>query len=483
MGVESSNLSAPTIYDSRAATLTGSRPFFVPARQPHERFHSIAGAAILTRGDDRAAIPPMGDEMNMNRRDALRSLAYASALFGLPAQSSVPETVNLPPRELLDEDADRYWLRVREEQFLMPPERVFLNNGSLGVAPRPVLRAVKDYLDRAAALHIEEGYPRWGYETLDAHRQRMADFIGCSVAELAITHNATEALSIIAGGMPLEPGGEILITDQEHPSGRDPWRVREARGDVTLRQVSLPLPPDSPAKLAETVISAIGARTKVLSFSGITSPTGLIMPIREICDAARARGVITVVDGAHMSGQVPLRIDEMGCDYYAGSPHKWLFAPAGCGLLYIREERLDAHYPVIATAQWDKKELKAARFMRFGTNNRAIIEGMIAGLDFAEALGPDRIYARIHELAKYVYARATELPYVDMLTPADDSMYGSLVTIQLKLDEDRLARLWQLCNERLIWTTGNARLRISTHVHTRRSDIDLFFDTLAEVSV
>lgn len=418
----------------------------------------------------------------MNRRDALRSLAYASALFGLPAQSSVPEAVELPPHELLDADADRYWVRVREEQFLMPAERVFLNNGSLGVTPRPVLQAVKDYLDRAAALHIEEGYPRWGYETLDAHRQRMADFVGCSVDELAITHNATEALSIIAGGMPLEPGAEILITDQEHPSGRDPWRVREARGEVKLRQVSLPLTPDSPAQLAETVISAIGQQTKVLSFSGITSPTGLIMPIREICDAARARGVITVVDGAHMAGQVPWRIDDMGCDYYAGSPHKWLFAPAGCGLLYIREDRLDTHYPVIATAQWDRKELKAARFMRFGTNNRAIIEGMIAGLDFAQALGHEAIYARIHDLAQYVYRRARELPYVDMLTPEDDSMYGSLVTVRLNLEDRQLSRLWKLCDERLIWTTRNPRLRISSHVHTRRSDIDMFFDTLAEAA-
>jgi len=418
--------------------------------------------------------------MAISRRDALRNLAYTTALFGLPAGARVPEASGLPPPDLLTSDPESFWGRVRDEQFVMPAKRVFLNNGSLGVAPRPVLHAVKDYLDRAAALEIEEGYPRWGYETLDEHRARMAQFVGCAKDELAITHNATEALSIIAGGMPLERGAEVLMTDQEHPSGRDPWRVREAKGEITLRQVSLPLPPESATQLVDTVVSAISPATKVLSFSGITSPTGLVMPIREICDAARERGVITVVDGAHMAGQVPWRIDEMGCDYFAGSPHKWLFAPAGCGLLYIREERLDSHFPVIATAQWDRKELKAGRFMRFGTNNRAIIEGMIAGLDFALALGPENIYSRIHELAVYVYNRARDLPYVDLLTPADDSMYGSLVTFSLNLDEERLARLWRLCDERLIWTTRNPRLRISTHVHTRRSDVDGFFDTLEE---
>lgn len=206
------------------------------------------------------------------------------------------------------------------------------------------------------------------------------------------------------------------------------------------------------------------------------------MPIREICDAARAKGVITVVDGAHMTGQVRYRIDEMNCDYFAGSPHKWLFAPVGSGLLFIREERLDIHYPVIATAGWDDYSLKAGRFMRFGTNNRAIIEGFIAGLHFAQQIGPEKIYKRIHDLAKATYARARALPYTEMLTPEDDSMYGSLVTFRLNLPEEKLQRLWKLCNERLIWTTENAHLRISTHVHTRPSDLDLFFETLSEVA-
>ena len=120
--------------------------------------------------------------------------------------------------------------------------------------------------------------------------------------------------------------------------------------------------------------------------------------------------------------------------------------------------------------------------MRFGTNNRAIVEGFMAGLHFAQAIGPERIYQRIHDLAKDTYARARALPYTEMLTPDDDSMYGSLVTFRLNLTEKKLNRLWQLCDERLIWTTRNQRLRISTHIHTRQSDLDLFFDTLAEVA-
>jgi len=425
--------------------------------------------------------------MKMNRREAIRKLTYSAALFGLPASVVSAETTALPGISLLDGDPEAYWNRLREEQFLMPGKRAFLNTGSVGVAARPVVKVVCDYLEQSAGLHMEglhdgDAYPRWGYETLDDHRTELARFVGCAKDELAITHNATEAMSIIAGGMPLEKGAEILITDQEHPSGYGPWRLREAKGEVTVREVALPLPPESPEQLADVVVSAIGPKTRVLMFSGITSPTGLLMPIREICDAARAKGIVTVVDGAHMTGQVAYRINDMNCDYFAGSPHKWLFAPVGSGLLYIREERLDLHYPVIATAGWDDKSLKAGRFMRFGTNNRAIIEGFMAGLHFAQAIGAERIYKRIHDLAQQADSRARALPYTEMLTPEDESMYGSLVTFRLQLPEEKLGKLWRLCDERLIWTTGNSQLRLSTHIHTRQSDLDLFFETLAEAA-
>lgn len=420
--------------------------------------------------------------MTISRRDALRNLTYSAALFGLPAAAVDNEPAGLPSASVFESDADRYWNRIREEQFLMPGKRAFLQTGSLGIAARPVLDAVNGYLEKSAALHIDEGYPRWGYETLESERSQLAAFVGCSKDELAICHNATEAMSIIAGGLPLAGNAEVLITDQEHPSGREPWKVREAKGEITVREVAISLPADSPEQIIDTVIGAIGPRTRVLSFSGITSGVGLIMPVREICDAARARGVITVVDGAHMTGQIDYKISDMNCDYFAGSPHKWLFAPAGSGLLYIRDERLDHHFPVIATAGWDDKSLKAGRFMRFGTNNRAVIEGFMAGLHFAQAIGPDRIYQRIHELAKEMYDLAADLPYVDMISSADDSMYGSLVTMQLKLSDAQLAQLWQLCKYRLIWTTGNPHLRLSAHIHTRRSDIVAFFQTLHEVA-
>ena len=307
----------------------------------------------------------------MNRRDAV-----ALSLFGVAARGSAGDIRPLPDPALRQREPEKYWLQVRREQFLLPGWRAFLNNGSLGVAPRPVVRAVTEFLENAAAL-VSDEYPRWGYETLDEERAEMAAFAGCRKEELAFTHCATEAMSVIANGIDLKAGDEVLITDHEHPSGIAPWALRAKRHGITVREVKIPHPPQSAEQLADIVVSAIGPRTRVLSFSGIISPTGVLMPCREICRAAREKGVLTVVDGAHMNGQVPFRIADLECDFFAGSPHKWLFAPAGSGLLYIREDHLDRHWPVIVTGDWDKLDLKAARFMKIGTNNRAILAGMI----------------------------------------------------------------------------------------------------------
>jgi selenocysteine lyase/cysteine desulfurase len=402
----------------------------------------------------------------------------AAALFGMTAagKGSAPA---MPDNKLLTAQPEEYWKRLRDEQFLLPGWRAFMNNGSLGVAPRRVVEAVADYLHRAAALLVDD-YPRWGYELLEEERAEMAAFCGCKRDELALVHNATEAMSLIAAGLDLKAGDEVVMTDQEHPSGRAPWHRRAQRDGVTVREVPIPLPPKDPGQLADLMISAIGPRTRVLSFSGILTTTGLVMPVKEICAAARAKGVISVVDGAHMHGQIATRVSDFGCDYFAGSPHKWMFAPAGCGLLYIREENLDLLWPTIVTGDWDNKSLKAARFMRFGTNNRAIFVGLMAGLEFLKDIGPEAIYARTHELARMVRRKAAERPWMELLTPDNDGMYGALVSVSFR--GANLDPMWRLLRERKIWTMIGPRLRISTHIHTRPQDIDLLFATMDEAS-
>jgi isopenicillin-N epimerase len=413
--------------------------------------------------------------MLMNRRNALRA---GVTLFGVPWQKVLGAAPSsLPDDALFTRDPETYWTRIRDEQFFLPKWRSFLNNGSLGVLPRPVYQTVAAYLENAAALETPYPYPRWGYETLDEEREELSRYLGCKKDELALMHNATEAMSTVAAGLDLKAGDEVVMSSQEHPSGKAGWAQKQARFGITVREVTIPLPPKDPGQLADLMISAIGPRTRVLSFSGITSPTGLIMPIKDICDAARAKGVMTLVDGAHMHGQMALKLSDLHCDFFAGSPHKWMFAPAGSGFLYIREENLDRLWPLNVTGGWDDKSLKAARFMKQGTNSRAIFEGMMAGLHFAQAVGPDRIYARIHQLARRTYERAARLPYIQLLTPNDDRMFASLVGIEFKKDA---SAVWQEAAKRKIFVSAGKRVRLSSHIHTRPADIDQLFDLIEE---
>jgi len=399
----------------------------------------------------------------MNRRHLL-----ATTIAGLSAAAQSP----LPPAALRETDPDLYWRRVRDEHFHLAPWRAYLNNGSLGVAPRPVVAAVTAHLEKAASLTSDD-YPRWGYETLDAERARFAAFLGCKKEEIAFTHSATDSLSTIAAGLDLHPGDEVLTTDHEHTSGQSVWALKANRHGITVREVKLPSPPKSSAELAEALLSAVSPRTRVLFFSGILSPTGTIMPVRDICLAARAKGLLTVVDGAHMNGQIPLNLHDLACDFFAGSPHKWLFAPPGCGLLYIREAMLDRLWPTIVTGGWDDLKLGAARFMKIGTNNRSLIEGLLAGLQFLEDLGPQNVYARIHSLARRNYAMAARRPYIDLLSSPDHSLYGGLVTVSFKgiKNSDVYAR----ARQQKIWIYGGDHLRLSTHIHTRPADLEALY--------
>jgi selenocysteine lyase/cysteine desulfurase len=407
-------------------------------------------------------------------------LALTGALAVVPWCEILAEDAPWPDSALLQSDPERFWSALRAEQFLLDDDRVFLNPGSLGVAPRAVLQAVFDSLNRAAKYATDE-IVRWGYESLEADRAEMAEFVGCHKEELAFTHNCTESMCTIANGLDLKTGDEVLLTNQEHPGGSSCWHLKAARMGLTVREIEIPLSPRQPEELVDRLISAIGPRTRVLSFSGITSGTGLILPSAQICRAAQEKGVITVLDGAHMDGQIPVNLRELGCDYFAGSPHKWMFAPAGCGLLFGRDDALDRIWPVLVTVGWDnKRDLHAARFMMVGTNNRAQFDGMMAGLRFLKRLGPERVYKRTHQLARYALEQAHRRSYLEPITPDDARFFHAMVSLHCKAAEKAEA-LSAALRENKINVVAGERFRISLQVHARRSDIDKLFQVCDRV--
>jgi isopenicillin-N epimerase len=416
------------------------------------------------------------------RRELFQRAAVGAAFFGLsPARAErafAHEAPGLPPPTLLDTNPDRYWADLRR-QWLLAPDHINLNCGSVGCSPLPVLNAVIDHLLSAEEFR-EPAYPWFGYEEnpkLRELRDALAAYLHCKRDELALVRNATEGNNVVCNGLDLKAGAEVLLTDQEHPGGRCCWEQKAARYGIVLNTVTLPRPPASVDEVVERFAKALTPRTQVVVFSHITTATGLVLPVKEICRLARDRGVLSHVDGAHAIGQIPLDLHDLGCDFYASSPHKWLLAPKGTGTLYVREELLERLWVTIATVGWRDHALKAYRFSNFGTSNLSVMIGLKAALDFHRTLGPDRVYARIHQLASRVHDRLKEYPQIRLTNASTDAFYAGMVSFEpVKGD---LKRVQAELAARNVRVAGNQdRLRVATHVFTQSTELNTFLDAV-----
>lgn len=418
-----------------------------------------------------------------DRRDFLRRSALAAAVFGIPLARAEEhfgkESPGLPPQQLFAADPNRYWAELRR-QWLLAPDHINLNCGSVGCTPLPVLNATIEHMLAAEAFR-EGAYPWFGYEEnarLRTLRDALAKFLRCQRDELALVRNATEGNSVVCNGLDLKAGDEVLLTDQEHPGGRCCWEQKAERYGIKLRFVRLPRPPASSGEVVERFERSLSAATRVVFFSHITSPTGLVLPAKEICALSRKHGALSHVDGAHAIGQIPLDLQDMGCDFYTTSPHKWLMAPKGTGTLFIRAEHVDRLWVNIASADWNNKKQKAYRFSNFGTSNLSVMVGLKAALDFVQAIGPERIYARIHELATQVRNRIKECPQVRTLNASADAFFAGLVSFEAVKGD--LKQVLSACETRRIRTAGSpASIRVATHIFTQPTELNALFDAVA----
>jgi selenocysteine lyase/cysteine desulfurase len=258
-----------------------------------------------------------------------------------------------------DPSDEAFWERVREE-FLIPPDRIYLNNGTLGPSPSVVVDAVAEHTRRVASTFP----PGVDWEDL---KGALGAFLNADPDGFVFPRNTTEAMSFVAQGLHLSPGDEILTTDHEHIGGLCPWELVAARKGASLRTFSLPVPASSVGELLETVRSALSARTRVLSLSHVTFTTGTVLPVREVAELCREKGIIFVVDGAHPPGMMRVDLSSWKPEFYASSPHKWLLAPQGTGLLYLGEGWRTRLWPTLASGGWDDVALGAHRFNHLGT--------------------------------------------------------------------------------------------------------------------
>ena len=402
------------------------------------------------------------------RREFLKRIAAASVAVALPAGRAP-----WPPNPA----ADDYWELVRA-QYPLTRDRVYFNTGGLGPAPYPVL-------DTVAALTMElQRLSEHGHNRLVEARAPVARFFGVKPEEVAFMRNATEGNATIASGLTmLRAGDEVIFESHAHPGGAIPWLSRQKQQGIKVK-IFEPDPTSAAGNL-ERIEAQITPRTRVIQVSHTTAPTGIRMPVDAIAALARDRGIWFHIDGAQSAGAYPFNLREIGCDSFATSGHKWLGAPHGTGVLYVREDRLDEVAPTEAGAYSDDGAYalpdtfdynKTAQRYEPGTRDAPSVVGLAAAVAFLETIGMERVAAYGQGLARRLQGRLREMPGVTVLTPEDASLSAGITTFKMdKLPYDALFRTLLTDHKmrcRVVTEQGLDALRVSTHVFNSEEEVD-----------
>lgn len=417
----------------------------------------------------------------ITRRQFLQSTAAASlgagAILGWPHHLKA-EVTSPPVSPLPDSQDPDFWVKLRS-QFPMPRDEAYCNTGTLGAPPTRVLHRMIWQMQKYAVEIAHCDWSDGGIKLLSGYfpyvelRQKVGKLINAGYKEIALTQNATMGMNFLSNGMDLPSGSEIITTDKEHSGGRSGWQLLAKRRGMTWTQVPIPVPAEDPEQIIASFKQAISPKTKVISLPHITSGTGTVLPVKEICRIAKVKGIFCIVDGAQAVGHIPVDVADLGCHAYFASPHKWLLAPAGTGILWICPEYIDQVWTTLASGQWDNHEDNGFRLTQRGTGNAALLAGFDAALDFHFEVGPVRIYKRIKQMGDYLRAGLARIPSIKMLTPQNSEMNAGMTTFNIgemdgKALQDELWKRGRLQPR----SQGNRGVRYSTHIYNSVAEID-----------
>ncbi len=389
-----------------------------------------------------------------------------------------------PPLPRTDDDAALF--AAARQRFLFPPSVTYCNTGTLGAVPRDVMDVMVDGLRRLEAelpdwpYFQADGEPLTGYQQLVDFRTEVGALINAPAEEVAFTQNATMGMSFLANGVDLAPGDEILTTNQEHSGGIGGFHLRARRSGAVVRELPLA---DALARGPEGIVQlfadAITPRTRVLMFSHITSGRGVVMPAQALCTLARERGALSFVDGAQAVGQVAVDVKALGCDAYAASPHKWLLAPKGTGILYIRKDVQPRIWNTLASGRFEDDGSGAFRFMQFGTGSPAVIWGLQAAVRFMSQLGIERVARWDAMLTTRLRAGLARMPHVQLVSPADPRLAAGITTFGVRGRDGRELQdaLW--AQKIRVRSQGAPGVRLSAHFYVSPADIDRVLEVVA----
>ena len=411
----------------------------------------------------------------MDRRAFLKgtTLASLAAPLLLSQVQQAVAAVSGKSAEALAQD-EGFWRSVRGD-YRLKPDYINLENGYYCFMPEATLERQVAHLRR---VNYEGSYymrtVRQDNKRLVA--EKVGAVVGAPAEEIAITRNTTESLDLVIGGLDWKAGDEAVLAEQDYGAMQNHFKLVARRYGVVNKVVSVPNHPESDEALVALYADAITDKTRLLMISHMINITGQVLPVRRICDMAHARGVEVLVDGAHAYAHVPFQMAELDCDYYGASLHKWLSAPLGAGLLYVKKEKIPALWPLLAARDLPDDDIR--RLNHTGTDPVHVDLGILDALEYQAALGLPRKAARLHFLQRYWTEQLRGVPGVIVNTPADPARHGGIGNVGLEgWDPRELAKT--LLEEHRIFTVGIDRpgvrgLRITPNLYTTLEELDTF---------
>ncbi|HEX7186308.1 MAG TPA: aminotransferase class V-fold PLP-dependent enzyme [Thermoanaerobaculia bacterium] len=412
-----------------------------------------------------------------------RPAAAAVALAALDltrAQRALATPRPGSPEEVAADEA--FWFEI-QQAFTMDRSIVNLNNGGVSPSPAVVQEAMKRHLDYSNSA--PPPYALWQIlePQRETVRQRLARFFVCDPEEIALTRNASEGIQICQYGFDLEPGDEVLTSNQDYPRMLTTWEQRARRDRIVLKQISLPVPSEDDDEVVERFRAAVTPKTKLILMCHMINLTGQILPVKRVVAMAREKGIPVIVDGAHTFAHFPFTHADLDCDYYASSLHKWLFAPHGTGLLYVRKDRIAGLWPLMAAPA--KMDGDIRKYEEIGTHPAANYLAITDALTFHEGIGPERKAARLRYLRDRWAKRLMKHDRVRLHTSLDPRFSCGIGNVQIAgIETPRLVQhLWD--RHRILVTPivhpEFEGLRITPSVYTTLQEIDYFCDAMETV--
>lgn len=410
------------------------------------------------------------------------------AAFTVPAIGSLLKDVEAATRSVahlapdqvaMDED---YW-SVIQNSFTVTRGIVNLNNGGVSPSPRIVTEALVRYIWQQEDA---TAYTMWQLlepqsETI---RTGLAEMFDCDREEIAITRNASESLEILLMGMDFKAGDEILTTTQDYPRMLTTLKQRERREGLVLKQIQIPIPPKNLNEITAAFERGITPRTKLILISHQVNLTGQITPVKAVCEMARAKGIETIIDGAHSFAQFQFTQKDLGCDYFGTSLHKWLYAPKGSGLLYVKRDKIEKIWPLMAAESKQSTDIR--KFEEVGTHSAAPRIAIGEALLFHNGIGGKRKEARLRYLSRYWMNRLKDVPRIGFNTSFDPAQSCAIANVKVEGVDPTAIGSYLFAKHR-IFTTPIVHeefkgIRITPNVYTTLGELDRFCGLMERIA-